>query len=114
MELVSVEIPKKSKEEIVKCCEPCSPEANKWPYGLQLRFEKEQVEQLPLLKNYKVGERVIVTSEAVVTSIRQNENKDNVSYSVEMQIEKIACEPIVKKTLSEMSPKEYRQARGMK
>ena len=111
MDLISVELPKRSKEEITKCCVPCSLDENKWPYGLQLNFQKEQVDQIPSLKNYKVGERVIVTAEAVVTSIRQNESKDNVSYSVEMQIEKIACEPLVVKPLEQMNPKEYRQAR---
>jgi hypothetical protein len=113
MELVSVELPKRSKEETGKLCEPCD-SGEKWPYGLQLRFQKEQVDQLPVLKDYKIGERIIVTSEAVVTSISQNESKDNVSYSIEMQIEKVACEPVVKKALSEMTLKEYKKARGIK
>lgn len=112
MELKSVELPKEDKETD-KCCEPVC-DKNKWPWGLQLRFEQEQLEVLPYIKDYKVGDRIVVSAEAVITSVRISENKDSTSHSVEMQIEKIACEPFEKKPLDKMSPKEYRKAREEK
>jgi len=113
MKLVSMKLPKKPKDTATKCCEPISGDV--WPYGLQLRFEKEQVEQLPSLKDYKVGDKVIVTAEGTITSVRisesQNRNETSKSHSVEIQLESVGCEPKTKKAVKEMSPSEYRKAR---
>jgi ribosomal protein L21E len=113
MKLVSMKLPKKPKDTASKCCEPCGGDV--WPYGLQLRFEKEQVEQMPELKNYKVGDKVMITAEGTITSVRisesQSKNETNKSHSVEIQLEAVGCEPKTKKAIKEMSPSEYRKAR---
>ena len=113
MEMVEMKLPKKSKKELKGECCPVSPgEQDQWPYGLQIRFEKDQVDKLSSLTMYKVGDKVMIQAEACVTSIRMSEqqNKD-ISHSVEMQIEKISCSPKVMKKPEEMSPKEYRSMR---
>lgn len=120
MELVDMKLPKSKKEDhIARCAPDCESSQDKWPYGLQLRFETEQVEKMPDLKNYKVGDRIDVTAEASVTEVRMSEtqstNSDKkVRYTVELQVEKIACKPNLGKPLEKMSPREYRRARETK
>lgn len=117
MELIDVKLPppKEEKENKDTCCGCPSPSQDRWPYGLQLRFETEQVEKIPSLTEYKLGDKVIVMAEARVTDIRSNERykdgKAQTDQTVEMQIEKINCEPLVKKPMEKMTPKEYRKAR---
>lgn len=110
MELKDVKLPKKSE----KGSEPMSMDMDSpaYPYGLQLRFDEKQFDQIPLLKNYKVGDRLMVQAEAVVTSVsmsaRQGGKEDK---ELSVQIEKIACEPKMKKAPEKMSMKEYRAMR---
>jgi len=111
MSLVDMKLPKKSKKDLVKVAD-YEIERDRYPYGLQLRFENEQVEALPSLKNYKVGDKVRIEAEANVTSVRQSELQDKkASYVVEIQIERIAVEPKVNKPAEKMTPKEYREMR---
>ncbi|MFA6358687.1 MAG: capsid staple protein [Candidatus Omnitrophota bacterium] len=113
MELVDVKLPKRTKAELKKDCAPYSiDDGDKWPYGLQLRFDKDQLDKIPSLTLYKVGDRIIIQAEARVTEVRSTERQNGEdSRSMEMQIEKINCEPFVKKPLDKMNPKEYREAR---
>lgn len=118
-EMVDMKLPKKSKEELKQECQPCTlgSEQDRWPYGLQLRFETEQVEKLPAMKEYKVGDKISIQATASVTEVRMSETQSTsqdkkVRWTVELQVEQIACEPYVKKPLEKMSMKEYRQARG--
>ena len=117
MKLIDMKLPKKSKEELKnECCVSPSYQQDRWPYGLQLRFETEQVEKMPSLKDYKVGDKVIVSAEAVVTEVRMSEtqstDKDKQTrYTIELQLQQVGCEPKSKKSVKEMSPGEYRKAR---
>ena len=120
MQLTDVKLPKKTKEELKNGCSPyISDQQDRWPYGLQLRFETEQIEKMPSLKNYKIGDKIIVNAEAVVTEVRMSENQSTdknkqFSHTVELQIQQIGCELKNKKLIEEMSPKEYRSAREQK
>lgn len=109
--MVDMKLPKKSKKEMEKDCSPISSGSQEmWPYGLQIRFEKDEVKKMPSLTTYKVGDKVMIQAEATVTSIRVSERQGGEEqHSVEMQIEKISCES--DKPLSKMSMKEYRNAR---
>jgi ribosomal protein L21E len=113
MELVDVKLPKKSKTELKAECEPISTaDQDRWPWGLQLLFEKEEIAKIPSLTNYKVGDKVAIQAEASVTSIRMSERQNGKEdHTVELQIEKVSCEPVIKKSLEKMSPSEYRKAR---
>lgn len=112
MELVDLKLPKLSKKELTAECAVSPDNGDRWPWGLQIRFEKEQIEKMPGLVDFKVGDRVLIQAEACVTSIRVSERQNGKEdHTIEMQIEQIACEPKVKKALDKMSPKEYRKAR---
>jgi len=121
MELVDMKLPKKSEKEMKAECAPVygSDKQDRWPYGLRLRFETEQVKKLPELKNYKVGDKVEINAIASVIEVRMSETQSTDSekearYAVELQIEQIACKPKFDKPLEKMSPKEYRRARESK
>ena len=110
MNLIDMKLPKKTEKELKTDCIPSVGSQDRWPYGLQLRFEPEQLDKMPILKEYKVGDKVIISAEASVTEVRMSEVQDKKArHTMELQIEKIACES--KKPLSKMNPKEYRQAR---
>jgi len=117
MELIDMKLPKKSAEELKKENIPISSsEQDRWPYGLQLRFETEQVDLMPSLKEYKVGDKINVIAVASVTEVRQSETQSTdeskkTRYTVELQIEQVACTPKVKVPPEKMSPKEYRKMR---
>ena len=115
MDMIDMKLPKKSKAELKKDCGMVGPSTDQeqWPYGLQIRFEKEQIDKIPSLATHKVGDRIRVEAEAVVTAIRISERQSGKEdHSLELQIEKVACEPAMKKSLDKMSMKEYRAARG--
>lgn len=115
MELVDLQLPKKSAKELKSDCCVSVGTQEKYPWGLQIRFEKEQVEKIPSLTLYKVGDKVIIQAEATVSEVRMNETQSNgLSHTIEMQITGIACEPAVKKPVEKMSPKEYKKARESK
>ena len=70
MKLVDMKMPKKSKEEMDTALTGAIIEQDKYPWGLHLTFEKDQVDKLPILKSANVGDKVIVIGEATVTSKR--------------------------------------------
>jgi hypothetical protein len=112
MDMVSMELKKKSKEELKGLAEPVASEQSKFPYGLRLRFEKEQIDKIPFLETSNVGDKVVITAEAVVETKEKNDRLDGESYiSVCIQITDIAVSAKEKKPLEKMSPKEYRAAR---
>ena len=72
---------------------PVKDEGDRYPYGMQLRFESEQVDKLSYLKKLKVGQKVMVEGMGEVSSIRMNEEKDGKQrYSVEIQLHEVGCE----------------------
>jgi len=113
MKLVNMKIKKKSKKELKEMDIPMAyGDGDKWPYGLEVRFEKEQIEKLPILKKFDVGDRVYVYAEATVKGIRISERSNgHKDHYVELQLESINVEPKTKKKVSDMSPKEYKEMR---
>ena len=60
--------------------EPIEMKQPEYPYGLQLRLEKEQIEKLGGLKGITIGNEVKINAMGKVTSIRKEEyaeGKDN-------------------------------------
>ena len=86
-----------------------------YPYGLSLSFGGKDIDKIPSLKDYKVGDKVKIEAEAVVESISmsQHEGEDE-DHRICIQIHKINCEPLVKKSLQDMSMSEYKKARMVK
>ena len=104
MEMTDLTLPQKSKQAVVNEVDAEQP---LFPCGLHLRFESEQFEVMPALKVFKVGDKVSITAEATVTMLRQERE----CKTLEMQIERIICEPKELKQPEKMSPSEYRDAR---
>ena len=111
MKLVDVKLKKETSKNTVAPSQELSTR-DKYPWGLRLSFEKEQIDKVPLLKDIKVGTKVIVTAEAIVETVRQSErqNGEN-SRSAELQITSIAVNLKEVKPPEKMSPQEYREAR---
>jgi len=69
------------------------PEGPKWPYGLRICLEKEQLDKLGLDCDCDVGDVIDLRAFAVVTSVSKGESEYSGPYSrVELQIQKLAVE----------------------
>jgi len=113
MKLVSMKLPKKSKKEMKDECSPVGYGDNdQWPYGLQIRFETEQLKTLPEILKKKVGDKCIIYAEATVTATRESERQSGKKeQNVELQIEKIQLKSKMNKAVKDMNPGEYREYR---
>ena len=111
MRLTDMKLPKKSKKELeASCVSPGYADEDRWPYGLQIRFEKEQIAKMPEVAKLKVGDTVNVSGTGKVILVRMSEQhggKDD--HCVEIQIEQIGVSS--KKKLKDMGMKDYRKAR---
>lgn len=112
-----MKLPERPKEEINNSMQPfeCGENTRKYPWGLEICLETEQIDKIPSLMDYKVGEKVTITAEATVTEVRMTEsiNYDD-EHKVKIQIEKLSCEPLFDKKPEEMNIKEYRRMRETK
>lgn len=114
-ELIDVKLAKKTKEELKTECGPSIADQEKWPYGLRMNFEKEQIDKIPSLANLQVGDKVTVQGEGSVIEVRVSERQgEKDRHNIEIQIEKVAVEPLIKKKPEEMSMKEFRAMREKK
>jgi len=118
MKLVSMQLPKVSKKEMKERCMPSIEDEDRWPYGLAISFDTEQIDKLPALKTFKLGDKILIMGEATVTELEISERqvtggKDRTRRHIRMQIEQIGCEAKVKKKPEKMSTKEYRNMREM-
>ena len=113
MKLVDMKLPKRSKKELENMEAPMGMnEQDRWPYGLQIRFEKEEIKKLPSIVDKQVGDKCVIYAEATITSVRQSERRDgSKDHTIEMQIEKIDVKPKITKALKDMNPKEYKEYR---
>ncbi len=92
MKMIDLKLSKRNKNELKTMAQPMENEGPRYPYGMRLTFEEDEVEKLPHLEKMKVGEKVSISGVGEVTSIRMNENKDKKKqYSVEVQLHKIGC-----------------------
>lgn len=88
--LVDMKLPPKKfyKEDLATKPEH---QREEYPYGLQLRFEHEQIKKMPSLCNYNVGDEVTVSGKGEVIGVRMNEDQSGGErYTVEVQIKKVA------------------------
>lgn len=91
MKMVNVKLPKQSKEETAKM--PTVGERDQWPYGMRLTFNHEQVDKLPHLEKFKVGQKVSIEGIGEITSISMDERQvGKKEYRVEVQLHEVGCE----------------------
>jgi len=68
--------PKKTKRS--KTMETPYEERERYPYGLQISFESEELKKLGLdVKDFEVTEKVKFTAKAEITSLSSNKNEPN-------------------------------------
>jgi hypothetical protein len=111
MEFVSMKLEEPVESTVAEPIEKVS--RPKFPYGLRLRFEKEQLEQYPALKLLDVGDKVLIDADASVVGKSVSEDSDGGGYcSIEIQIEKISVEKENPKPVEQLSQAEYRILRN--
>ena len=111
MRLVDVKLPKKTTAELKTDCQPIGyDDEARWPYGLRISFEKEQIAKMPEVAKLKVGDIVSMSGVGKVISVRMSERRGGKDdHAVEIQLEKIGVS--LKKELRDMNMVDYRKAR---
>jgi hypothetical protein len=78
------------------CCvtSPGNSDGPSYPYGLEIRLEKESMDKLGLkASDYNLGDYVIITAHCCVKELRQSERQGgNPSQTMELQIEDMSLE----------------------
>jgi len=92
MKMVDMAYTAKEKKEREKGMKECTPYSGlDYPYGLQIRLEKDHLAKLGMDKLPKVGKTLTVEAKCVVTSVSQNSSsRGSESRCVELQIQKLA------------------------
>jgi hypothetical protein len=89
VKLIDMKCPPEPKQKIEEVTAP-SPRKDRYPYGLQIRFEQDEVAKMPKLKTFKVGDQVTINGKAEVIELRMREEQGgDESWTVEVQIKKI-------------------------
>ena len=90
MEYIDLKLKKKKTSDEPK--EVISENGDKYPYGLQLRFDTEQIEKIDTLKNLDIGEIVKIFGIAKVTELssREQAGKEESRKDAALQIQQIA------------------------
>lgn len=92
MPLVDMKLPKQPKEKPLTN-QSVSLGQDQYPYGLQLRFDREQISKLSALKDLDVGDEVFIEAKGTVTMVRMSERQDEKpDQSIEIQLKKVAVE----------------------
>ncbi len=91
MKMVDLKLPKKMEKETNKL-QP-SMEREQWPYGMQLRFESEQVDKIPLLKEMNAEDKVTISGIGEIKTVdSQEEVGGKKRYTVTVQMQQIGVE----------------------
>jgi hypothetical protein len=90
--LVDMKLPPEPKCEKIEKTEitmPSPTPRDRYPYGLRVSFERDQVDKMPKLKTFKVGDQVTLTGKGEVIELRMREEQGGEeSWTVEIQIKK--------------------------
>jgi hypothetical protein len=93
MKLVSMKIkPEKKDKKGSSCCDCCSPdcsceEKDRYPWGLRVRLESEQLDALGIKDLPKVKTSLTMQAKVTVISVSSTESQDGGEYRcVELQI----------------------------
>lgn len=91
MKLTDMKLPKLSKKELkAEMAVPGSDRGDRYPYGLELRFDKEEIEKVPALKKLNAGDTVNIQGVGKVTEVRITDvDKGKARHNIEIQVQKI-------------------------
>jgi len=99
MKLVDLKLPKKTRKQLEKemAAEAPEPMDEQYPWGVQLRFDKREIEKIEGLQNINAGTAVNIQAIGKVTEVRTTDaEKGRKRHNVEIQIQKIAIAPRTK------------------
>ena len=106
MKLVDMERPKRSKKEIESVAIP-QMEEERYPYGLRLCFESEDIEKLPALADMEADDVVVIEGRGYVKSVSVDDvsGEGRSRHRVEIQLEEVGVES--EKAPEDMDAAEY-------
>jgi len=111
MELVNMKMKKKTIKngapEAIATKEP----DDQYPYNLKIRFETEQVNKIPGMKEMETGTKVRIIGTGVITSKSEDKRQGGEDrISIEVQIENVAVK--ASRDLEKVSMKEFVDSRN--
>lgn len=92
MALTDMKRPKPKKSEMDKMVQPAMVEGDRYPWGLRIRLEKDELEKLGVgAADFKIGQTVTIQAQGKVTSIssRESTGSEKAMQDVAIQIEKV-------------------------
>jgi len=91
MKLIDLKRPKLSEKE-TKDSMGVPGDQNRYPYGLELHFDTEEVEKIEELQDVEAGATLKLIAEVTVTGVRVSEHQGDKkkSHSVDLQLTKVA------------------------
>lgn len=102
MKLVDLKLPKRTKEQLT--AEAPEPVREEYPWGLQLRFEKHEIEKIAALQDINAGAAVNIQAIGKVTEVRITDaEKGRKRHNIEIQIQKIGIEQAAKQKAASLN-----------
>lgn len=95
MSMTDMKRPKPKKSDMEAKAMPAMAEGDRYPWGLQIRLEKDDLEKLGVsAADFKIGQTVAIQASAKVTSInsRESTGSEKRYQEVGIQIEKLDLE----------------------
>lgn len=113
MKLVDMKLPKKTKKEMEDSGVTSMEDQEEYPYGLRLRFDKNEVAKLSVLKGVQAGDMCEIVGKGKVTEVSVTDSaKGNKRHNVEIQIQQVGITP--EKEPQNMNMQEYAAFRNKK
>lgn len=104
MKLTSMKRTKRNKAENSSLVEPVAYEEDDYPYGLEIRLEKAELNKLGIdINDFSIGGMVDIVGRAEITHLRESSNENNAQSSAAFQITDMAI-----KALPNPKPKKLR------
>lgn len=113
MKMTSLKLPRKTKKEMSKeMAVPSTEDMPEYPWGLQLRFDKDIISKLPYLEGVGAGQECTFMAKGYVKEVSVDASgKTKKRQSVEIQVTDIGFGD-GKKRLQDLDMKEYAKERG--
>lgn len=92
MALTDMKRPRPKKSDLKEMAMPAMAEGDRYPWGLQIRLEKDELEKLGVsAADFKIGQTVTIQAQGKVTSIssRESTGSEKAMQDVAIQIEKV-------------------------
>ena len=90
-QMIDMKLAKEKAKKMASCCPEPAGKGPRYPYGLELNLEKDQLKKLGIsTKGRKVGEKGNIVAEYEVTRLSETQNQSGEdSQSMALQITKL-------------------------